>query len=170
MPLGSLGQLRVVQVYKHLGTSVLASGKQTAEWASRANLSNAMTGAMAKALFKGDTFSLASRSTVATASVHSRLLFAAGTWELPPKASFAKLRKAYMRPFRHMVHQTWTPANDDPHTSDRVCSKLGVPIFGDVLCAHRLRFLARLQHAPQCLISLLKSNAGNKWRAQIQNN
>jgi len=86
LPLGNLGQLRMVQAYKHLGSSVLATGHLAAEWALRANLANAMTGAMAKTLSKDDTLSLASRSALATASVHSRLLFAAGTWELPPKA------------------------------------------------------------------------------------
>ena len=61
LSIGELGHLRVVQLYKCLGTSVLATGQHMADWASRANLANAMTGAKAKALFKYATFSVASR-------------------------------------------------------------------------------------------------------------
>ena len=99
LPVGQLGHLRVVQVYKHVGTMALATGAQSAEWASRANLANAMTGARAKPLkhatfVHGLSFGLGGRLGSLAIALCNR-----HTGAPPPTNRLAKLCKAYLRPY-----------------------------------------------------------------------
>ena len=89
MPMSTELSLRVVRVYKHLGTQALPTAALSTAWAYRSQLALQTSGVL-RANIRSRTYTQATKKTLAATAVHSRLLYATATWHVPVKSHFPK--------------------------------------------------------------------------------
>ena len=93
--------VRIVQAYRHLGTVAMQAGAGMGrEIASRANAGQAATHELSRRLLGNEGLPQHVRVQVAKASVASRCLHQAGTWDALEGPQLQRLKVAWCRPWR----------------------------------------------------------------------
>ena len=162
------GVLRLVETYQHLGTRASAGLSQLPEIAARVTAARQADAALHRVLADKRLPSEA-RSAVGEACVQTRLLYAAGTWDVLSATQFEMLHCAMMRPFRKAAGAHREPAAGEVRRSNaEVLSALQVAGLKPRLVAARARYAARASlHGSDWLLALLRSPAGLSWRSEL---
>lgn len=110
------------------------------------------------------------RTLIASACVHNRLLFSAGTWGPLRPAAMRRLAVPFHSPLRRTALRGRF-AVDDPDsavTNPGVLAMLRLPGLQSVLWAAKLRLRPRLLHsAPPATLAAVQSPGGAEWRKDL---
>lgn len=169
---GGRGYVHLVDVYKHVGTTVTSDGGMMREVTKRCSDALACFCPLATKVFGCKQVSPCLRLALASSLVFSRLLYNAGVWPQLHQAAFRRLNATYMRVLRR-VHGA-VRANGGWKVKDgEVFQQLGASSLEDKLRQARLKTLAKfVRCAPPALRLLLqvKGRCGEpmSWIAAIR--
>ena len=170
LPLSGGGAIRIVPVYKHLGTMLAVKSAMTREVAHRVRAASAATYSLARPVLAKKDYGPSDRLMVAKACVHTRLLYQAATWSELSVTNFKKLRAAYDKPLRWIAGVAGPPLLGFAHTSSAAVHRelRSLPLEWALVLA-RLRFVARLASATSRAVrALVQSEGALPWRMQTQ--
>ena len=154
--------------YKHLGAQFTNKKSQRKECKVRRDAAKVVTMALAKRVLCSHHIPRPTRTAVAQACVHSRLLRFVGTRPRPSKGLRLALYTEYMSPLRKIM-ACGARALEGEHVSDaQVRKELKVVHPEAACCADRLRIFGRIAaHAPVALRALLRGEGGLEWRREV---
>jgi hypothetical protein len=157
------GSVRVVPFYRHLGTRAVPNGAIEPEVVSRSGDAALATRALRKKFLCSD-LPLATRVNGARATSHARLLSGAGTWPCYNRKAAQRAQGAYMAPLAAAAGHDYREDGGSPAV---ILSKVKQPTLSARVSAARLRFAARLAHAPGFMWGITASAGGDAWREAL---
>ena len=136
-------KLRVVDVYKYLGSQVASDNNIVPDAAYRVQRTMISYGPLAVSLFGCSQITRRLRLAFASSLCWSRLLYGVACWTSLPKRAYATLNACYMRVLNRIAGKCRHAKA--AHCSDsEVRYELGMPSLHALITRHRLQLLASI--------------------------
>jgi len=165
------GLLRLVPLYKHLGSMFSGSVALSSETAWCCDSAKTACLALRRACLAKQSLPQDARLLAATACVHGRLSYLVGTWPDLAARELDKWSAEYMRPLRAVLglHRPPPPGwPEDPVSTAAVCRQLGVCLPEIALAKARLAFGIKVATRPDSFVTaILRTSGGSRWRDSL---
>ena len=156
-----MGELRLVQAYKHLGHLCTPTGNQLREFAKRAAGANKVLAAVGKPILGCRSLPRKQRVGILIALIDSVLLSAAGWWPPLEDHEMKILNAPRARAIKRAAGILPGPGGPNDR---QIRLDMDVPSLRTQLAAVRLRYAARVHRsAPDQLKALLSDDAAEPW-------
>ena len=159
----SVGAIRLVPCYGHLGAKIEVAKAFSKELPARASSMRAATSALNANVFAQAQLSAHDRTSVAATCVHTCGTYLSGVWFSITASMFKQVAVQYDRPLRRILGQHRPPLEfgKKPMTSKAIRAFLKVPRFEAVALAEKMRLAARIAQLLPCqVLALVQSQGG----------
>ena len=159
----------MVKAYKHLGALAAASCPLGQEIAARTSSAGVACSALCRPLLGKTVFPAKTRVAVASACIHTRCNYLAGTWPLLSAPQQKRYDAAMMRPLRIICGAHRPPAEGQRHTHNvEILEELLVVPPAWALVFQRLKMAVRTSRtAPEYVLAMIQGKGGQAWREAI---
>ena len=167
---GARDRLRLVTSYKHMGSVLHCSGSYSFEAKNRCNSFNNAYNALARKVFRNDTYTVDVRKQLLHTLLMTRLLYNVGGAHRVSKSDLVRMSACYMRVCRDIVKARVTKDSTEKLSDVQVLRRIQLPSLHTLFRCARLRFCARLLHSdvPYALkLAGLSSRSDGSWASLV---